>query len=172
MAWNCSQQPPDAADVVYTNGKIYTVSEAQPWAEAVAIKDGKFLAVGSNADVKATAEESTRVVDLGGKFVMPGIVDMHAHPFTGVDMGIGGINFTKPGDPEAMLAAVERFVAESPDRDVFLGGNWNVGGILQNDSPDKKLLDEIVTRCTSLPPEPERPLGLGELKGSRVGGHR
>ena len=86
----CAQQPTgDVADTVYTNGKIYTVNSAQPWAEAVAIKDGKFLVVGSNEDVEAVSGESTEVVDLGGAFAMPGIVDMHAHPFTGVDMGSG-----------------------------------------------------------------------------------
>ncbi len=140
-----SQLPSEVADTVYTNGKIYTVNDAQPWAEAVAIKDGKFLVVGSNADAEAVAEESTRVVDLEGKFVMPGIVDMHAHPFTGVDMGIGGINLSSPGDLEAVLADIKQFVAEHPDRDVFLGGNWSIGGALfENDSADKKVLDEIV----------------------------
>ena len=44
------------ADVVYTNGKIYTVDKEQPWAEAVAIKDGKFLVVGSKADADAVAK--------------------------------------------------------------------------------------------------------------------
>ena len=62
--------------------RIYTVDEAHPWAEAVAIKDGKFLVVGSNADVEALAGESTEVVDPGGKFVMPGFFDLHVHPFT------------------------------------------------------------------------------------------
>ena len=47
--------PVDAADTVYTNGMIYTVNEAQPWAEAVAIKDGRFLAVGSAGDVEGHA---------------------------------------------------------------------------------------------------------------------
>ena len=134
----------EIADAVYRNGRIYSVNEAQLWAEAVAIKDGKLLVVGSNADVDATVGESTRVIELGGKFVMPGIVDMHAHPFTGVDMGIGGLNLTTPGDREAILADIRQFVAEYPDRDVFLGGNWNIGGMFVNDSPDKKVLDEIV----------------------------
>ena len=143
----CSaEQPPDpSADVVYTNARIYTVNETQPWAEAVAIKDGRFMAVGSDADVEAVTGDSSQVIDLGGKFVMPGIVDMHAHPFTGVDMGIGGINLSSPGDLEVVLADIKQFVADHPDRDVFLGGNWNVGGALfENDSPDKKVLDEIV----------------------------
>ena len=49
----CKQEPKEVADTIYTNGKIYTVNEAQPWVEAVAIKDGKFIKVGSTADVNA-----------------------------------------------------------------------------------------------------------------------
>jgi hypothetical protein len=67
----------NAADTVYTNGKIYTVNEAQPWAEAVAIKDGKFLVVGSSDEVEAVTGEGTNAVDLAGAFVMPGLIDVH-----------------------------------------------------------------------------------------------
>ena len=141
---SCTSPPSgDIADTVYTNGKIYTVNTAQPWAEAVAIKDGKFLAVGSTADVETVTGDGTEVVDLGGKFVMPGIVDMHAHPFTGVDMGTGGVSIDAM-DPDTILETVRQFAAANPDRDVILGGNWSIGGLFENDSPDKKLLDEIV----------------------------
>ena len=74
LALGCTQQPSAEvadstfADTIYTNGRIYTVNETQPWVEAVAIKDGKFVAVGSNADIEAVAGESTEVVDLGGAF--------------------------------------------------------------------------------------------------------
>jgi predicted amidohydrolase YtcJ len=73
----CSQEKSEMADTIYTNGKIYTVNEAQPWVEAVAIKDGKFIAVGSNDEVTANIGENTNVIDLGGKFAMPGLVDIH-----------------------------------------------------------------------------------------------
>ena len=79
LAWisvACGQQG-EVADTVYTNGKIYTVNEAQPWAEAVAIKDGTFQVVGSNAEVEAVTGGSTEVVDLGGAFAMPGLIDIH-----------------------------------------------------------------------------------------------
>ena len=67
----CTQsQPTEFADTVYTNGKIYTVDEAQPWAEAVAVKDGKLIIVGSAADAESVTGESTTVVDLDGKFAM------------------------------------------------------------------------------------------------------
>ena len=72
-----SLQQDSAADTVYINGRIYTVSEAQPWVEAVAIKDGKFLVVGSNAEVEAVTGDDTEVIDLGGAFAMPGLVDIH-----------------------------------------------------------------------------------------------
>ena len=73
-------EPAVVADTVYTNGRIYTVDEARPWAEAVAIKDGKFLVVGSNADVEAVTGDGTEVIDLAGGFAMPGIGDTHIHP--------------------------------------------------------------------------------------------
>ena len=68
-----------SADTVYTNGKIYTVNKAQPWASAVAIKDGKIIAVGSSDDVKAHIAEATAVIDMNGGFAMPGIHDTHIH---------------------------------------------------------------------------------------------
>lgn len=139
----CNDQPKETADSIYINGKIYTVNEAQPWAEAVAIKDGKFIKVGTTDDIEGFIDENTEVVDLKGQFVMPGIVDMHAHPFTGVDMGIGGLNLNTPGDAEEILKDIKSYVKANPDKDVILGGNWNVGGLFKNDSPDKKKLDEI-----------------------------
>ena len=74
---SCGTQ--ETADVIYKNGKIYTVNEDQPWAEAVAIKDGKFLAVGWNVKIEALRGVTTEVIDLEGKFIMPGIIDPHLH---------------------------------------------------------------------------------------------
>ncbi len=67
------------SDLILYNGKIVTVDPKFTLAEAVAIKDGKFLAVGSNAEIQATAGTETRSVDLKGKTVIPGIIDTHAH---------------------------------------------------------------------------------------------
>ena len=70
-----------SADVVYTNGRIYTVNGDTAWAEAVAIRDGRFVIVGTAADAMAVVDESTSVVDLEGRFVMPGLIDPHTHMF-------------------------------------------------------------------------------------------
>ena len=78
LANGCAAPPAgDVADAVYTNGRIYTVDESQPWVEAVGIKDGKFIFVGSASDAAAVTGDATNVVDLGGAFAMPGLIDVH-----------------------------------------------------------------------------------------------
>src|SRR5262245_4707805 len=67
------------ADTIYTNGVIITVNDAQPSAEAVAVKDGKILAVGARDDVMRHRGSSTEVVDLKGRTMIPGFVDGHSH---------------------------------------------------------------------------------------------
>ncbi len=67
-------------EIILYNGNIWTVNEMQPRAEAVAISDGKFIAVGSNKEVLRLASGLTRKLDLGFKTVLPGFNDAHAHP--------------------------------------------------------------------------------------------
>src|SRR4051794_37615987 len=69
----------EAADVIFKNGNIYTASERQPRAEAVAVKAGRIIFVGTNADAKKYEGQKTRVVDLKGGTVLPGLTDAHYH---------------------------------------------------------------------------------------------
>ena len=132
----------NAADTVYINGKIYTVNDAQPWAEAVAIKDGAFLAVGTNADVHAVSDDNTTVVDLGGRMAMPGLVDLHNHAM-GASMGKANLYFQNPNDREAILAEIKAYAEANPDLAFIRGEAWNLG-VFPGNSPRKELLDEIV----------------------------
>lgn len=79
-----AQSNPESADIVFMNGNIYTVNERQPRAEAIAVKSGKIIFVGSNKDAKAYEAKGTRVVDLHGDTVVPGLTDSHYHL-----MGVG-----------------------------------------------------------------------------------
>ncbi|RON05548.1 amidohydrolase [Pseudomonas brassicacearum] len=72
-----------AADLVLINGKIFTADHAQPKVQALAVQDGKVLQVGSDAQIKALIEPSTRVIDLAGKTLMPGLIDSHSHAIFG-----------------------------------------------------------------------------------------
>jgi predicted amidohydrolase YtcJ len=67
------------ADTVLLNGKIVTLDSAAPLAEALAVRDGRIIAVGRSADIRALAGASTRVVDLAGRTVIPGLIDSHMH---------------------------------------------------------------------------------------------
>ena len=134
--------PTIVADAVYTNGKIYTVNEAQPWAEAVAIRDGAFVAVGSNADVAAVTGEGTNIVDLGGRMAMPGLVDVHNH-LTGAAMSEANLSIENRTDQAAMLAEIKEYAAANPDLPYVRGEAWNMG-VFPDESPRKEWLDEIV----------------------------
>ena len=72
-----SQTP--APEVILVNAKVYTVDQAFSTAEAVAIANGKFTALGSTAQIRKLAGPSTRVIDVGGKTIIPGLQDNHLH---------------------------------------------------------------------------------------------
>ena len=118
----CNEQPKEMADTIYTNGKIYTVNETQLWAEAVAIKGNKFIKVGSTEEVEALIGENTKVVDLKGQFVMPGVFDLHAHPF--ITPWYGDMNLQLDGvdSKEKILEMVKNYAIENPDKEWIIGG--------------------------------------------------
>ncbi len=151
----CAREPAGAAGMVFTGGEIYTVNKAQPWVEAVAVKDGKFLVVGSNADVEAVTGASTEVVDLAGGFAMPGIFDLHSHPFITPWYGSMNLSLETPGDAGAILEAVRAYAAAHPNKEWIIGGQWLLG-VFAGDSPRKEMLDEIV---------PDRPVALLDQTG-------
>lgn len=133
-----------SAHVVYTNGRIYTVNEAQPWAEALAVIDGRIVAIGTSKDVASTIGENTKVIDLAGNFAMPGVVDLHSHPFITPWYGAMNLSLVQGGNPDAILAEVAAYASANPDKEWIIGGQW-AAGIFPNDSPNKELLDEIVS---------------------------
>jgi predicted amidohydrolase YtcJ len=107
------------ADTIYTGGDIVTVNDAQPAAEAVAIKDGKILAVGSRTDIEqAYRGDATQRVDLGGHTLVPGFIDGHAH-FLGFGSQAVGVNLLAPPDGtvntvDDVVARLQEF-AKGPD---------------------------------------------------------
>src|SRR5687768_16599043 len=77
----------DDADLVLLNGTVTTMDSARPHASAVAVRGGRFAAVGSNADILKFKGPDTREIDLGGRCVIPGLYDSHLHVIR------GGLNY-------------------------------------------------------------------------------
>jgi predicted amidohydrolase YtcJ len=142
---SCNTANKDAADTVYKNGKIYTVNEKQEWAEAVAIKDGKFIKVGSNADVEKFIGDKTEVIDLGGKFAMPGMHDLHAHPAYKYAYKIDGqLDFPSTATKAEIQAALKDHVAKHPEQKWIRGKQW-AHALFPNIKMPKEFIDEVVS---------------------------
>ncbi|MGI9524193.1 MAG: amidohydrolase [Hyphomicrobiaceae bacterium] len=116
------------ADTVYTNGKIYTVNEKYPWAEAVAVKDGKFIVVGSAANAKAVTGSSTRVIDLNGAFVMPGVQENHVHASSAGATILKYANratFAPDKSPEEIRKILQAYAKKNPGDGWIWGQQWD-----------------------------------------------
>ena len=81
FVWAPRQLTAQSADTIYYGGTIITVNDRQPTAEAVAVKNGKFIAVGDKQDVFARKDDSTKLIDLNGRALLPGFVDSHGHTY-------------------------------------------------------------------------------------------
>ena len=97
-----------AADLVFTNGKIFTGVPGQALVQAVAVENGKILTVGSDAQVTALADANTQRIDLGGKVLMPGMIDTHSHPVFAALASLGA-NLL---DEEKPLPELEQWIIE------------------------------------------------------------
>ena len=112
------------ADQVFKNGYIYTVNSYSGHAEAVAIKDGKLIVVGSNEDVKSITGPATEVVDLQGRMVMPGIVDSHVHAIRGAIGRLFMCQFPATSTPEEIISAVKGCAAKLKEGEWLEGKTW------------------------------------------------
>lgn len=99
------------ADAVYQNGFVYTVDGVRSRAQAFAVRDGKYVAVGSNDEMKAVTGPDTRVVDLEGRMVMPGLVDSHIHALRGALTALG-LAFPVTSSVDEIKAAIKKFIAD------------------------------------------------------------
>jgi hypothetical protein len=133
------------ADVVFTNGKIYTVNSKKPYAEAVAVKDGKFMEVGSARDIKKFIGKKTRVVDLGGAFAVPGFIDAHIHPAQPYLHQEGGaLLFPESFTKEQIAEAVAAYLKKNPNAKYIIGEKWGVS-LFPNGRANKEWLDSLIS---------------------------
>jgi predicted amidohydrolase YtcJ len=138
-----AQEPAVAADTILENGTIYTIDDKNTVAEAIAVKDGKILYVGTKAGAEAFKGNATDIVDLNGKFVMPGFVDAHVHAPGTAMTELYDIYLYEDLTKEDTLATVKAFVDTNPDLTEYWGSGFSVGIANDPKGPKAEWLDEI-----------------------------
>jgi predicted amidohydrolase YtcJ len=129
------------ADIVFVNGKIWTVDKSKPEAEAVAVLGGRILFVGSSADVRKCVGPKTKVIDLKGKRMLPGFIDNHTHFMSG-GFQLQSVDL-RHAKSEAEFANLIRQRAEKhPDRWIT-GGDWDHDNWPGGNLPVKGLIDQF-----------------------------
>src|SRR5271157_737253 len=129
------------ADLILTNGKIWTVDAAQPRAEAVASVGGRIAAVGAAAEIGEWAGPKTRIVDLAGKLVVPGFNDAHVHFFTG-GQSLASVQLRDAPSEAEFRERIRQFAARLPQGRWILHGDWDHENWTPARLPTRQSIDE------------------------------
>jgi predicted amidohydrolase YtcJ len=147
----------EKAELVIINGNIFTVDEANPIVQAVAIRGEKIIAVGSTKDISAYIDrDSTKVINAGGRLVLPGFNDAHVH-FGPLDPDYIELRYTT--DPSTITEKVKAQVAKSKPGELIRGGHWEHEMFNDKKWPSKELLDKV---------SPDNPVVLSRADGHSV----
>jgi len=117
-----AQQPP--ADLILINGHVVTADDSKPEAEAVAVRGDLIAAVGTTAEIRAMAGPSTKVIDLGGRLLIPGFIEGHGH-FTGLGAGLMNLNLMTAKSWEDILTQVAAAVETAKPGEWIIGRGWH-----------------------------------------------
>ena len=156
LAFGYVTQPPSGPDIVILNARVYTGDAAHPWAEAISIRANRIDAVGTTAEIKAASANAARTIDAGGRLLIPGFNDAHAHPGAMPDATILEGPPAVEHDPplDEMIARIKVAMEKTPS------GRWIVGEI-----GSAVLEDPRATRETLDPLTTDRPLMLHAWTG-------
>lgn len=149
--FGCSQK--QKIDLLVYNAAIYTVDSSFSIAEAMAVKDGKILAVGKTADLDKQFDAKEKL-DAQGKFIYPGFIDAHAH-FVGYGNSLQRVNLVDTKSWDEVIERVKEFAAKNPDG-WLLGRGWDQNDWVTKDFPTNLKLNELF---------PDRPVLLTRIDG-------
>jgi len=137
----CAQSKTQPADTIVLHGKIYTLNPKQPWAEALAIRGERIVAVGSDTDIVKLRSKDTKVIDAKSHLVLPGFADCHIHFIDG-SFSLGRVNLEDSKDAADIQQRLREYGGKHPGSDWILGRGWNYA-MFPTSLPDKKYLDEV-----------------------------
>ncbi|HEY0309633.1 MAG TPA: amidohydrolase [Luteimonas sp.] len=143
------------ADTVLLGGKVWTGDPARPEVQALAIRDGKVAALGTDADIRRLAGPSTMVLSLEGRRVVPGFNDAHVHFFDG-GQGLASVQLRDAPSPEAFRDRIGAYAATLPKGRWVLNGNWDHERWTPAALPTRQLIDAVT---------PDHPVFINRLDG-------
>ena len=128
------------ADLVVVNGKVFTAREGVPPTQAFAVKDGKFIAVGATAAVRARIGPDTKIIDAGGRLVVPGLADGHFHN----EGGGRGVDLSATRSLADLIAAIAKAVAAAKPGDLVVSNSdWHEAQLKEQRLPLATELDRV-----------------------------
>ncbi len=137
------------ADIIYINAEVVTVNDAQPTAEAVAVKNGRILAVGSTSDLSKYQSDTTEIIDLNGSVMVPGFIDAHGHFF---QQGVSAIVADLLPPPDGQVDSIEKIVETlktwaTPENialtDWIVGNGYDDAQLEEKRHPNRHDLDKV-----------------------------
>mgnify|MGYP001228323929 CR=1 FL=1 len=144
-----------SADLVITNANVRTMDARRTVARSVAVLNGKIVAIGSDADTKAMIGPKTRVIDAGGKTVLPGFNDAHVH-FMETGAQLSSVDLRSAASPEEFVKRLKDFAAKLPKGRWILGGQWDHENWKPNNLPTAAMIDAAT---------PDNPVFVNRLDG-------
>jgi hypothetical protein len=150
----CSPRGAPSPELIVINADVHTVDPSRARAEAFAISDGVFAAIGSTEEIRSLAGDGTEVLDAGGTTILPGLIDGHTHLLMGAGLA-AGVDLSEIEDKGEWLRIVREKAESLPPGAWILGGGWNHNlsdGVL----PTKEMLDSVAS---------ENPVFLRDIDG-------
>ena len=145
----------------FINGNIYTVNDNQPRAEAVLVEGSRIKYVGTTAEVQKLIDSSTEVIDLGGKFMMPGFNDAHLHFLSG-GFYLRGIDLRPAKSLNEFKSILSDYIKNYPDKWVT-GGRWDHENWDVPQLPSRSDIDEITGSTPVFVSRMDGHMGLANL---------
>jgi predicted amidohydrolase YtcJ len=150
-----SDNTSQTADVIVTNARIYTLNPQQKWAEAIAVRGDKIIAVGERKQVEALRRPSTKMIDAGQRLLLPGFVDCHIHFMDG-SLGLTRVDLNEATTVAEIQKRVKAYADAHPNELWIQGMGWTYPTFGPSALPNKKILDDVV---------PDRPVYLIAFDG-------
>lgn len=127
LCFACSSDPVEDSspiDSIFVNGNIYTVDPERPRVKAIAVSEGRIVALGSNEEIREMTGSKTKIIDLQGQFLMPGFIEGHGH-FSGLGSSLLNLNFLKSQNWDEVVSMVEERARTAEPGEWIIGRGWH-----------------------------------------------